>query len=64
MFDLRPSLFSLLVVGFCWEIFCFKISANLLMTFNLLSPMDANGDVGAGLEIASIRSGSISVSYY
>ena len=35
-----------------------KISTNFLVDCNFLSPMVANGDVGAGFSIASIKSSS------
>ena len=36
-------------------VFCLKISSNFLIECNVLSPMNANGDVCDGSEIASIR---------
>ena len=64
MFDIHLRLFCLLVGGFLWDFFCLKISANFLMACNLVSPMDENGAVGAGLDIAYIKySAALVVAY-
>ena len=39
----------------CGVVFCLEISSNLLMACNFLTPMDTDGAVGAGSEIASIK---------
>ena len=37
---------------------CLKISSKFMISCHLLAPIDANGAVGAGLAIASIKSSS------
>ena len=50
-----------------WEdvygvVLCLKVSENLLIACIFSVPMDANGNAGAGLDFASIRSSATLVS--
>ena len=64
MFDLHPFCAVFLWGCSCGVVFCLKIYIYFLMACNLVSPMDANGDVGAGLEISSIISSASLVADY
>ena len=47
--------------GFLGVVFCLKILSKYLISCSWAAPMNVNGDVGAGLEMASIRSSAVVV---